>query len=100
MKNKTLDYNRKVAEEPISLYGSVDLQLSIPKCDIGLFRDLAAKFGWGYKENCSSTKYSSRKMTKSEIQFLDDLKLAAKEAILISEGKAEGQPIDELLKSL
>lgn len=39
-------------------------------------------------------------MTKSEIKFIDDLKLAAKEAILISEGKLKAHTIDELLEQL
>lgn len=86
------------AKSPVALYGSVEMNISMPLSDVGLFKSLASRFGWTMSMKVE--KYSKNDDSKLDNISIEDLKSAAKEAMLISEGKAEGLPIDELLKAL
>lgn len=81
----------------VALYGSVEMNISIPLSDVGLFKSLASRFGWTL--STAVKQYSNNDSNLDNIS-IDDLKSAVNEAMLIAEGKADGLPVDELLNTM
>lgn len=86
-------------EEPIVTFGSIDMNISIPRADFGLFKNLASRFGWKWDSSCLYEKKSGV-LSESEKLFLEELKSAGREAIDIRDGKIDAMTADELINSL